>query len=188
MSRIGRMPIDVLEGISVKVKNGVVEVEGVKGKLSRKLPGEIKLELKEDKLWLSRASDERRVRGLHGLWRSLVANMVEGVSRGYGRKLKLVGTGYRAKMEGEKLIITCGFSHPAEVKPVVGVKLETPDNETIQVSGVDKELVGQMAARIRAIRPPEPYKGKGIRYEGEEVRRKAGKAGKVGGAGEKGAE
>jgi large subunit ribosomal protein L6 len=188
MSRVGREPIKIDERVTVKITNGVIEVTGIKGNLQKKLPKELKVELKEGKLRLSRTSEEQKVRSLHGLWRSLLANMMKGVSEGFSRDLKLVGTGYRVKMAGEKLVINCGFSHPLEVKPAAGIKLAALDDETIRVSGADKEVVGQMAAGIRALKHPEPYKGKGICYQGEVVRRKAGKAGKVGVAAGKGGE
>jgi large subunit ribosomal protein L6 len=186
MSRVGIKPVMIPEGVTVKLAGEEVEVVGAKGKLKRRLPGEVKLEVKEGEVVVRRTSEERRARGLHGLWRSLVANMIKGVSEGFGCDLELMGTGYRAKMEGKKIVISCGFSHPVVVEPPDGVKLEVNDNEKVRVTGVDRELVGQVAAGLRAIRPPEPYKGRGIRYAGEVVRRKAGKSGKAGVAGGKG--
>jgi large subunit ribosomal protein L6 len=186
MSRIGEKPINISEGVAVRVADGGVEVAGVKGKLERKLPSLLKLESREGKLWLVRANNERKAKSLQGLYRSLLINMIKGVSEGFNRDLRLVGTGYRVRLEGEKLIISCGFSHPVEVEPPAGIKFAVDNNELIRISGADKEAVGEVAAKIRAIKPPEPYKGKGIQYEGERVRRKPGKAGKAGVAAGKG--
>jgi len=183
MSRIGKMPIPVPQGVSVDINNGDVSVKGPKGELRRQFSPEMSIELKEDTLTVSRPSDDREHRSLHGLTRTLLANMVEGVTEGYERYLDIVGVGYRAEQRGENLVISIGFSHTVEVKPLPGITLKAETNNRILVSGIDKEVVGEMAARIRAIRPPDAYKGKGIRYSGEVVRLKAGKAGKAIGRG-----
>ena len=183
MSRVGKMPITVPQGVSVDIKKGDVSVKGPKGELRQQFNPEMLIELNGDTLTVSRPSDGRVHRSLHGLTRSLLANMVEGVTDGFDRTLDIVGVGYRAEKREDNLIINVGFSHPVEVKPVEGIKLEVEGNDTIKVSGSDKALVGQMAANIRKIRPPEPYKGKGIRYDDEVVRRKPGKAAKIGAAG-----
>ncbi|HEY40403.1 MAG TPA: 50S ribosomal protein L6 [Dehalococcoidia bacterium] len=183
MSRIGRMPIPVPQGVSVDINNGDVSVKGPKGELQRQFSPEMSIELKENTLTVSRPSDEREHRSLHGLTRTLLANMVEGVTKGYDRYLDIVGVGYRVEQRGENLVISIGFSHTVEVKPLPGVALTAEGNNRIRVSGIDKEAVGEMTARIRGIRPPDAYKGKGIRYSGEIVRLKAGKAGKAIGRG-----
>lgn len=183
MSRIGRQPISVPDGVTVEIKDSEVKVVGPKGELKQELRPEIKVEIKKDQILVSQKVENKFSRSLHGLTRTLIANMVKGVTEGWSKTLKLVGTGYRAKLEGENLILSIGFSHPVEVKPVEGVKFEVKGNDTITVLGTDKALVGQVTAKIRKIRPPEPYKGKGIRYEDEEVKRKPGKAAKIGAAG-----
>lgn len=183
MSRIGRQPIQILEGVTVQVKDGQVAVKGPKGELRQEIRPEIKVEIKKDQILVSRKTENKLGRSLHGLTRTLIANMVQGVTEGWSKTLKLVGTGYRVKLEGEKIILSVGFSHPVEVKPIEGIKFEVKGNDMITVLGIDKALVGQVTAGIRKIRPPEPYKGKGIRYEDEEVRRKPGKAAKIGAAG-----
>lgn len=183
MSRIGKMPIPVPQGVSVKINNGDVSVKGPKGELRRQFGSEISIELEEDTLTVSRRSDDRMHRSLHGLTRTLIANMVEGVTKGYDRYLDIVGVGYRVEQKGENLVINIGFSHTVEVKPLPGVTLTAEGNNRIKVSGINKEAVGEVTARIRAIRPPDAYKGKGIRYSGEVVRLKAGKAGKAIGRG-----
>jgi large subunit ribosomal protein L6 len=183
MSRIGRMPITVPQGVSVDIKNGDVSVKGPMGELRRQFSPEMSIELKGDTLTVSRPSDDRVHRSLHGLTRTLLANMVEGVTEGYKRYLDIVGVGYRAEQKGENLVISIGFSHTVEVKPLPGITLRAETNNRVLVSGINKEVVGEMAARIRAIRPPDAYKGKGIRYSGEVVRLKAGKAGKAIGRG-----
>lgn len=183
MSRIGRKPIIIPEGVTVKNKDGIFKVAGPKGDLKIHLRPEIKVEVKENQVLVKRQKDDKLSRALHGLSRALIANMIEGVTAGFTRVLKLVGTGYRVAKEGENLNLSVGFSHPVIVEPLAGIKFEVEGNETIKISGIDKALVGQMAAKIRSIRPPEPYKGKGIRYQGEEVKLKPGKAGKAGTAG-----
>ncbi|HEY33474.1 MAG TPA: 50S ribosomal protein L6 [Dehalococcoidia bacterium] len=183
MSRIGKMPIPVPEGVSVDINKGEVTVKGPKGELRRQFNPVMLIEKREDILTVSRPSDERMHRALHGLTRSLLANMVEGVTKGCERTLEIVGVGYRAEKKGDNLVINIGFSHPVEVKPLPGITLEVVGNNRINVTGIDKEVVGEMAARIRAIRPPDAYKGKGIRYSEEVVRLKPGKAGKAIGRG-----
>ena len=180
MSRVGRMPITVPEGVSVDLKGGEVTVTGPKGTLSRQFNPDISITREGDTLIVSRPSDNRQHRSLHGLTRSLLANMVEGVSNGFVRELEIVGVGYRAEKAGDNLVIRVGYSHTVEVSPLPGgVSLATEGTNRIKVIGINKELVGEMAAKIRAIRPPDAYKGKGIRYAGEKVRLKPGKAGKA---------
>lgn len=183
MSRIGRQPVQIPEGVTVEIKGGEIKVKGPKGELKQRIRSEIKVEKKNNQILVSRKVENKLGRSLHGLIRTLIANMIKGVTEGWSKTLKLVGTGYRAKLEGEKLVLSVGFSHPVVVKPVEGLQFEVKGNDTIRVLGIDKALVGQVAAEIRKIRPPEPYKGKGIRYEGEEVKRKPGKAAKIGAAG-----
>ena len=179
MSRIGRMPITVPQGVTVSIKGDKVTVTGPKGELSRRLNSDISITQDDNSLTVSRPSDSKVHRSLHGLTRSLLANMVEGVSSGFEKGLEIVGVGYRAEKVGDKLTIRVGHSHPVEVTPLPGVSLDTEGTNRIKVTGINKEVVGEMAARIRAIRPPDAYKGKGIRYAGESVRLKPGKAGKV---------
>ena len=177
MSRIGSKPISIPEGVELKIENFEIIVKGPKGELKTKILDErIKFEINEGILIFSRLSDEKEVKSLHGLYRSLIANNIIGVLEGYKKTLSLVGVGHRAALKGNDIEILCGFSHPVIYKKVENVNYEVPDQNTIVVSGIDKALVGQVAANIRAIKPPEPYKGKGIRYEDEYVRRKAGKA------------
>jgi large subunit ribosomal protein L6 len=179
MSRIGKMPIAVPSGVTVNIAGDSVTVKGPKGQLSRSLPAEMRLNLEGNTLTVTRPSESKKHRAYHGLTRSLVANMVEGVSKGFEKTLEIVGVGYRAERVGEKLVIRVGFSHPVEVIPLPGITLSVEGNNRIKVSGINKEDVGEMAAEIRAIRPPDAYKGKGIRYTGEVVHLKPGKAGKV---------
>jgi len=173
------MPIPVPQGVKVSIKNGEVTVNGPKGDLHRSFPPDISITLDNDTLTVSRPSDNRVHRSLHGLTRSLLANMVEGTTKGFEKTLEMVGVGYRAEKTGENLVIRIGFSHLVNMIPLPGVSLDVEGGNRIKVSGIDKEVVGEMAARIRAIRPPDTYKGKGIRYAGEKVRLKAGKAGKA---------
>ena len=180
MSRIGRMPIPVPSGVTIKIDGSVVSVKGPKGELSREIPKAITVEEKDGVLHVTRPSDEKEHRALHGLSRTLVANMVTGVSEGFTKTLEINGVGYRAAKQGNKLALTLGFSHPVEMEAPAGITIEVPAPNKIVVSGADKEVVGAVAADIRKWRKPEPYKGKGIRYEGEVVRRKAGKAGAKG--------
>lgn len=177
MSRIGRMPIAIPAGVTVKVDDNVVSVKGPKGELSRELPKDMIIEVADGNINIKRPSDEKEHRSLHGLTRTLVANMVTGVTQGFSRTLEIAGVGYRASKAGTKLNLTLGFSHPVEVEPPKGITIDVPAPTKIIVSGIDKEAVGALAAKIRSFREPEPYKGKGIKYEGERVRRKVGKAG-----------
>lgn len=176
------MPIEVPPGVVVKIKGDAVTVTGPKGELSRLFSPDISITLDNNILMVSRPSDSKQHRSLHGLSRSLLANMVEGVTRGFEKSLEIVGVGYRAEKVGDKLVLRIGYSHLPEVSPLPGVSLAVEGTNSIKVSGINKEIVGQMAAEIRAIRPPDAYKGKGIRYAGEVVRLKAGKAGKAIGA------
>jgi large subunit ribosomal protein L6 len=174
------MPITVPQGVTVDVNKSTVRVKGPKGELSRSFDPDMQISLEDGTLIVQRPTDRRRHRALHGLTRSLLNNMVVGVSEGFVRRLEIQGVGYRAGLQGEDLVLDVGYSHPVVVEPPDGISFQVEKNyREISVSGVDKEMVGEMAARIRRVRPPEPYKGKGIRYEGEYVRRKAGKAGAV---------
>ncbi len=180
MSRIGSMPITVPNGVISEILGQNIKVNGPLGELTLQIPNRIKVELSDQTISVKRDSDEGSVKALHGLIRSLISNMVLGVSKGWERKLELIGVGYRAQTIGDKLTLSVGFSHPVEIIAPSGVKFSVSDNTKITVSGFDKALVGQTAARIRSVKVPEPYQGKGIRFSGEYVRRKAGKAGKVG--------
>jgi len=164
------------------MSDGGVKVKGPKGELSARVHPQISVEVKEKEVVLSRKSNEKRAKELHGLWRALINNMVLGVTKGYGKKLELVGVGYKAELKGKKLHLQIGYSHPILFAPPDGITFEVPVPTNIVVSGIDKALVGLVAAKIRSFKPPEPYKGKGIRYEGEYVRKKAGKAAAVAGA------
>ncbi len=177
MSRIGRKPITLPQGVSVEVEPGLVRVKGPKGALEVAVDPEMKVVVEDGVVRVERPSDARRHRALHGLTRTLIANAVIGVTEGYTKELEIKGIGYRAKMSGNKLELSVGFSHPVIFEPPEGVKVEVPEPTRIRVSGIDKQQVGQVAANIRAIRPPDAYKGKGIRYVGEVVRLKPGKAG-----------
>jgi large subunit ribosomal protein L6 len=179
MSRIGKAPIPVPSGVDVTITDGHVSVKGPKGTLERDIPGAITLRQEGDTLVVERPNDERQNRAMHGLVRSLVHNMVVGVTQGYAKELEIVGVGYRATAKGPNALeLALGFSHPVNVSAPDGISFEVPAPNRIVVSGIDKEAVGQVAANIRGWRKPEPYKGKGVRYAGERVRRKAGKAGK----------
>ena len=178
MSRIGKQPIPVPEKVSVILNGLSVTVKGPKGELNRTLPEGVTISQVDNSIVVSPVSDKRKSRERHGLCRSLVANMIEGVSIGYLKKLEIVGVGSRAQVKGKKLVVSAGYSHPVEVDPPDGITFKVESNTNVFVSGVDKELVGNEAAKIRGIRPPEPYKGKGIKYEGEHIVRKAGKSGK----------
>jgi large subunit ribosomal protein L6 len=182
MSRIGRMPITIPAGVEVTLDGQHVLVKGPLGTLERDVHPEMTLVQEDGVLRVERPSDAPRHRALHGLTRSLVANMVTGVTSGFTKVLEISGVGYRAQLQGETLVLALGFSHPVEVAPPPGITFAVETPTRLTVSGPDRELVGQVAAAIRARRKPEPYKGKGIRYAGEQIRRKAGKAGKVGGA------
>ncbi|MBP2655347.1 MAG: Ribosomal protein subgroup [Firmicutes bacterium] len=177
MSRIGRMPIAVPAGVTVDIDGNVVSVKGPKGELSRTIPKDMLVQVEDSKVVVTRPTDEKEHRAMHGLTRTLIANMVTGVSQGFTKTLEIAGVGYRAAKAGNKVNLTLGFSHPVEVEPPKGLTLDVPAPNKIVVSGIDKEAVGAMAAKIRSYREPEPYKGKGIKYEGETIRRKVGKAG-----------
>jgi large subunit ribosomal protein L6 len=177
MSRIGKAPIELPKGVEISVKGDVVEVKGPKGTLTQDIDPALEVTQDDGVVTISRDNDERQTRALHGLTRALIANMVTGVSEGYSKELTIIGVGYRAALKGKTLELQVGFSHPVSVEALDGVTFEVPEPTKIIVGGIDKQKVGQMAADIRAVRPPEPYKGKGIRYTDEYVRRKAGKAG-----------
>ncbi|HLN63248.1 MAG TPA: 50S ribosomal protein L6 [Symbiobacteriaceae bacterium] len=178
MSRIGKAPIQVPAGVDIKVEGNLVTVKGPKGTLSREISKDMIVNIENGALRVSRPSDERNHKALHGLTRSLINNMVEGVTKGYSKTLEMVGTGYRASKSGTKLTLTVGFSHPVEFMPPQGIEFTVPAQNQIVISGIDKEVVGQVAANVRSVRPPEPYLGKGIKYAGERIRRKEGKTGK----------
>ncbi len=180
MSRVGKAPIELPSGVEVSVADGVVSVKGPKGDLDVSIDARITTTVDDGVVTLSRVDDERHTRALHGLSRALVNNMVVGVSEGYQKDLELVGVGYRAALKGNTLELQVGFSHPVTVEAPDGIEFEVPENTKVIVRGIDKQQVGQVAANVRAVRKPEPYKGKGIRYVGEHVRRKAGKAGVAG--------
>jgi len=177
VSRIGRKPISLPAGVKVTIDGNMVTVQGSKGTLAQMIPDEIAVTQEDNQILVQRAGDDKKRRAYHGLSRALIANMVEGVTNGFEKKLELVGVGYRAQMQGKKLVINIGFSHPVEVDAPEGIEFEVPAPTKITIKGINKQLVGNTAAHIRAIRKPEPYKGKGIKYENEVVRRKAGKAG-----------
>jgi large subunit ribosomal protein L6 len=178
MSRIGKAPIAIPSGVDVTISGQHVTVKGPKGTLSRVIPGEIVVRKEDDTLLVERPNDERQNRSLHGLSRTLVSNMVIGVTDGFTKELEIVGVGYRAEAQGANLRLALGFSHPVNVPAPDGITFEIPVQTRVIVKGIDKELVGQVAANIRSIRKPEPYKGKGVRYAGERILRKAGKTGK----------
>ena len=178
MSRIGKAPITVPSGVEVSIAGRTVTVKGPKGQLSREIPGEISVRKEESVLLVERPDDERQNRSLHGLVRTLVNNMVVGVTDGYAKELEIVGVGYRAEAQGTNLRLALGFSHPVIVPAPEGITFEVPAQTRVIVRGIDKEVVGQVAANIRSIRKPEPYKGKGVRYLNERILRKAGKTGK----------
>jgi large subunit ribosomal protein L6 len=178
MSRIGRQPIAVPPGVEVTVDGQAVRVKGSKGVLERTLRPEVRVELDGTQIRVVPTSDSGFARAQWGLSRTLIANMVEGVSKGFEKQLELSGVGYRASKQGENLVLTVGFSHPVQMRPPAGIQFEVPNPTTVIVRGYDRERVGAVAAAIRQVRPPEPYKGKGIRYQGERIRRKVGKTGK----------
>ncbi len=177
MSRIGKKPIDIPAGVEVKIEGNKAYVKGPKGELEQSFVKEIKIDIEDNQILVTRPNDQVKNRALHGLVRSLIDNMVVGVTEGYSKSLQLVGVGYRAAMKGKDLVLTVGYSHPVEMTPPEGIEVDVPSNTEIKVSGIDKQKVGQFAAQIRAVREPEPYKGKGIRYKGEYVRQKVGKTG-----------
>ncbi|MGH2738699.1 MAG: 50S ribosomal protein L6 [Actinomycetota bacterium] len=178
MSRIGKQPIAIPDGVSVEVGDGLVTVKGPGGELSQRVVRDMRVIVDGGEVRVERPSDERDHRSLHGLTRSLIANMVEGVTKGYEKRLEIQGVGYRAALKGSELELQVGFSHPVTMSPPAGIEFEVPAPNRIVVKGIDKQLVGEIAANVRKVRKPEPYKGKGIRYEGEYVRKKAGKAAK----------
>ena len=177
MSRIGKMPVKIPEGVQVTVENNRMTVKGPKGSLTREFHKDMTIKIDDSKIIVERPSDQKNHRALHALTRSLINNMIAGVVGGFQKVLVLEGVGYRAALQGKKLVLTIGYSHPVEIEPPAGIEFEVPAQNRIIVKGIDKELVGQIAANIRAVREPEPYKGKGIRYEDEVVRRKEGKTG-----------
>jgi large subunit ribosomal protein L6 len=174
MSRIGKKPIEIPKGIEVKIEGDLVKIKGPKGELSRRIRPEIKVEIKEEKIFVSPQIETKKTKAFWGLTRTLLANNVKGVIEGYEKKLQIEGLGYKAEIEGENLILRAGFSHPVKIKAPSEIKFSV-DKNIITISGINKELVGQVAAKIRKVRPPEPYKGKGIRYLGETVKLKPGK-------------
>ncbi|GEN34803.1 MULTISPECIES: 50S ribosomal protein L6 [Aneurinibacillus] len=178
MSRIGKKPIAIPDGVEVKLDGTVLTVKGPKGTLTRTLHNEVNVKVEGNEIIVERPSDHKLHRALHGTTRSIIANMVEGVTNGFAKTLELVGVGYRAAKSGSNLTLSVGYSHPVEITPEEGIEFEVPAQTQIVVKGIDKERVGQVASEIRAVRKPEPYKGKGIRYQGERVRRKEGKTGK----------
>jgi large subunit ribosomal protein L6 len=177
MSRIGRKPVPVPNGVTVTVSGQAISVKGPKGELSRKLHPDMQVKVENGTVTVERPSDEDRHRALHGLTRSLIANMVEGVTQGYKKQLEITGVGYKAEVKPFGLQLALGYSHPVEYRAPAGIKLTAPQPIVVVIEGADKEKVGQVAAEIRALRKPEPYKGKGVKYQGEQIRRKAGKAG-----------
>lgn len=179
MSRIGKKPVELPAGVQVSVSGeNNVTVKGPLGQLEQQMPQDIQISIEDNQALVTRPSDQKEHRALHGLTRSLLANMVEGVTKGYVRNLELVGVGYRAALQGKDISLTVGYSHPVVINAPQGIEFEVPAPTKISVKGIDKQAVGQIAAEIRAVRKPEPYLGKGIKYEGEQIRRKVGKAGK----------
>lgn len=177
MSRIGKQPIPVPPGVDINIDGTAVRIKGPKGQLERELHRDMIIKHEEGQLVVERPSDNKLHRSLHGLTRTLLSNMVVGVTAGFQKNLELVGVGYRASKQGNKLVLAVGYSHPVEIEPESGLEIEVPVPTKISIKGVDKEKVGALAAKVRSVREPEPYKGKGIKYEGEKIRRKAGKAG-----------
>lgn len=178
MSRIGKLPVALPKGVTINVENNVVTVKGPKGTLTQEMSRDLDIKVENEHVIVTRPNDEKEVRALHGLTRALIHNMVVGVTEGFKKTLVLEGVGYRAAKQGKKLVLTVGYSHPVEIEPLDGIEFEVPAATQIVVSGIDKQKVGQMAAVVRSVREPEPYKGKGIRYSDEVVRRKEGKTGK----------
>jgi len=177
MSRIGKKPVAIPQGVTVTLDGSHITVKGPKGELSRSLPGAMLVSMKDNEVVVERPSEENEHKALHGLTRTLVANMVEGVTAGFSKQLEIIGVGYKAEQRPYGLQLSLGFSHPIEYRAPAGIKLTAPQPTQVNIEGANKEMVGQVAAEIRSYRPPEPYKGKGIKYAGEQVRRKAGKAG-----------
>lgn len=178
MSRIGNKPIEIPSDVTITLADNNITVKGPKGELAREIHPDMVVKVEENTLTVERPSDNKEHRSLHGTTRSIINNMVEGVTKGYERALELIGVGYRASKQGTKLVLNVGYSHPVEIEPETGLEVEVPSNTKVIVKGIDKERVGALASNIRSVRLPEPYKGKGIRYEGEYVRRKEGKTGK----------
>ena len=179
MSRIGKKPVEFAAGVQITISGeNLVTVKGPLGQLEQQMPRDIQISIEENQALVTRPSDNKDHRALHGLTRSLLANMVEGVTKGYARNLELVGVGYRATLQGKDISLAVGYSHPVIINPPAGIEFDVPAPTKISVKGIDKQAVGQIAAEIRAVRKPEPYLGKGIKYEGEQIRRKVGKAGK----------
>lgn len=177
MSRIGRLPVPIPDGVNVTIDGNTIVVKGPKGGLSTEFHKYISVKVENNEIIVTRSSDNKFHKSLHGLTRSLISNMVTGVTNGYEKALELSGVGYRAAKQGNKLVLTVGYSHPVEIVPSDGIEIEVPNATNIIIRGIDKQAVGQLAAKIRAVRPPEPYGGKGIKYKGEQIRRKAGKLG-----------
>lgn len=180
MSRIGKKPIEIPNGVDIKIDGNVITVKGPKGTLTRELHPDMIVKLEDKQIIVQRPSDERQHKALHGLTRTLIANMVDGVTKGYEKALEIVGVGYRAQKQGKKLIINIGYSHPVEIEEPTGITIEVPDQNKIIVKGIDKQQVGNFAANIRKVREPDPYLGKGIKYVDEVLKLKEGKAGKGG--------
>ncbi len=181
MSRIGKQPVPIPDKVQVTIDGSLVTVKGPKGELSHRFPVDMTIKQQDGQIVVERPTDQKRHRALHGMTRALIANMVSGVSEGFEKVLEIVGVGYRAEMQGQTLVMHLGYSHPIEVQPPQDMEFVVEERgRLVRVRGIDKQVVGQIAADIRNLRPPEPYKGKGVRYQGEYVRRKAGKAGKVG--------
>ena len=182
MSRIGRKPIPAVKGVKIERKDARLKVIGPKGELSVTIPPTIVVDIKENSVVVSRSADDKFQKALHGTWRAHINNMMKGVSEGFQKRLEIVGVGYKAELKGKKVQLALGYSHPILFDPPAGIKVEVPQPTNIVVSGIDRQLVGQVAAKLRSFRPPEPYKGKGVKYEGEYIRRKAGKAAATAGA------
>lgn len=180
MSRIGNLPINIPTGVTIEKMGGDLKVLGLKGTLSLKIAPEIKVEIEGNKIILKRKNDQKRVKALHGLIHNLIVNMIIGVTESFSKNLELVGVGFRAQLSSDRLVLNVGYSHPVEVVSPEGITFEVKDSTKIKVWGIDKQLVGQVAANIKKIRPPDVYKGKGIRYEGEYIRKKVGKSAKAG--------
>lgn len=178
MSRIGLKPVEIPEGVEVNINGNTATVKGPKGELTRDFHQDMKVVIEDNVLTVERPGNHKEHRALHGTTRTLIGNMVEGVHKGFEKNLEISGVGYRALKQGDKVVINAGYSHPIDLDPIEGIEIDVPKNTQIIVRGINKELVGEVAANIRAIRPPEPYKGKGIRYEGEYVRQKEGKTAK----------
>ncbi|MFH1413535.1 MAG: 50S ribosomal protein L6 [Candidatus Omnitrophota bacterium] len=176
MSRIGKKAINIPKDVRIESKDGMIQVKGPKGELSRSLSDRISIDIKDNKLFVNRASDAKLDKALHGLFRALINNMIIGVNQGFEKELEIIGVGFKAQAQGDNLNMQLGFSHPVNMPIPKGLKIETPKHTQIKVSGVDKELVGRIASEIRKICPPEPYKGKGIRFAGERIKKKVGKA------------